>query len=121
MGINNQGVVHAEISIIPIGTRDYSIQRDEKTIPTSMSKEIAVAFDAIRKIKGIKPTLNPMGTQIESTNIQNVLKAIEVAHKAIKDKGIKRIITTVRIDERLDKVQTLEDKVKSVKEKLPNQ
>jgi uncharacterized protein (TIGR00106 family) len=84
-----------------------------------MSKEIAVAFEAISQIKDIKVMLTSMGTQIESNNIQNVLKAVEVAHQAIKEIGVKRIISTIRIDERLDKAYTLEDKVKSVKEKLP--
>ncbi len=41
-----------------------------------------------------------------------------MAHKAMKDLGIKRIISTIRIDERLDKTDTLEDRVNSVKEKL---
>lgn len=114
-------IVHAEISVIPIGSATIiSNELREKEIkPTSMSKEIAVAFEAISQIKDIKVMLTSMGTQIESNNIQNVLKAVEVAHQAIKEIGVKRIISTIRIDERLDKAYTLEDKVKSVKEKLP--
>lgn len=121
MGATDQMVVHAEISVIPIGSATIiSNELREKEIkPTSMSKEIAVAFEAISQIKDIKIMLTSMGTQIESTNIQNVLRAVEVAHQAIKETGVKRIISTVRIDERLDKAYTLEDKVKSVKEKLP--
>ena len=121
MGATDQMVVHAEISVIPIGSATIiSNELREKEIkPTSMSKEIAVAFEAISQIKGIKVMLTSMGTQIESNNIQNVLKAVEVAHQAIKEIGVKRIISTIRIDERLDKAYTLEDKVKSVKEKLP--
>ena len=121
MGATDQMIVHAEISVIPIGSATIiSNELREKEIkPTSMSKEIAVAFEAISQIKDIKVMLTSMGTQIESNNIQNVLKAVEVAHQAIKEIGVKRIISTVRIDERLDKAYTLEDKVKSVKEKLP--
>lgn len=121
MGATDQMIVHAEISVIPIGSATIiSNELREKEIkPTSMSKEIAVAFEAISQIKGIKVMLTSMGTQIESNNIQNVLKAVEVAHQAIKEIGVKRIISTIRIDERLDKAYTLEDKVKSVKEKLP--
>ena len=120
MGATDQMIVHAEISVIPIGSATIiSNELREKEIkPTSMSKEIAVAFEAISQIKGIKVMLTSMGTQIESNNIQNVLKAVEVAHQAIKEIGVKRIISTIRIDERLDKAYTLEDKVKSVKEKL---
>jgi uncharacterized protein (TIGR00106 family) len=121
MGATDQMIVHAEISVIPIGSATIiSNELREKEIkPTSMSKEIAVAFEAISQIKDIKVMLTSMGTQIESNNIQNVLKAVEAAHQAIKEIGVKRIISTVRIDERLDKAYTLEDKVKSVKEKLP--
>jgi uncharacterized protein (TIGR00106 family) len=121
MGTTDQMIVHAEISVIPIGSATIiSNELREKEIkPTSMSKEIAVAFEAISQIKDIKVMLTSMGTQIESNNIQNVLKAVEVAHQAIKEIGVKRIISTIRIDERLDKAYTLEDKVKSVKEKLP--
>jgi uncharacterized protein (TIGR00106 family) len=125
MGATDQVIVHAEISVIPIGSATIISNelREEETKPTttatSMSKEIAVAFDAISQIKDIKATLTSMGTQIESNNIQNVLKAVEAAHQAVKEIGVKRIISTIRIDERLDKAYTLEDKVKSVKEKLP--
>ena len=121
MGATDQVIVHAEISVIPIGSATIiSNELREKEIkPTSMSKEIAVAFEAISQIKDIKVVLTSMGTQIESNNIQNVLKAVEAAHQAVKEIGVKRIISTIRIDERLDKVYSLEDRVKSVKEKLP--
>jgi uncharacterized protein YqgV (UPF0045/DUF77 family) len=65
-----------------------------------MSKEIAVVFDAIRKTKAIKTTtLTSTGTQIESNNIQSILKAVEAAHKAVKQAHVKRIISTIHIDE----------------------
>jgi uncharacterized protein YqgV (UPF0045/DUF77 family) len=47
-----------------------------------------------------------------------VLQAVKAAHRAARAAGAKRVISTVRIDERLDKTQTLEDKVRSVKRKL---
>ena len=107
MSISEQ-TFHAEISVIPIGTSSG----------TSMSKEIAAAFDAIRKIKDIKSMLTPMGTQIETNNFANILTAIEAAHQSIRLAGAKRIITTVRIDERLDRSTSLEEKVDSVLQKL---
>jgi uncharacterized protein (TIGR00106 family) len=107
MSISEQ-TFHAEISVISIGTSSG----------TSMSKEIAAAFDAIRKIKDIKSMLTPMGTQIETNNFANILTAIEAAHQAIRLAGAKRIITTVRIDERLDRSTSLEEKVDSVLQKL---
>lgn len=109
-------VVHAEVSLIPIGS---SGPTTDGKVSTSMSREIAVAFDAISKVQGLKVILTPMGTQIESNNLSNIFRAVELAHQAVKDTGIKRIISTIRIDERIDASHTLEDKVESVKMKLP--
>ena len=110
-------LVHAEVSLIPIGSRIASVPDDQEE--TGMSREIAVAFDAISKVEGLKTILTPMGTQIESENLSNIFRAVELAHKAVKDTGIKRIISTIRIDERIDASHTLEDKMESVKKKLP--
>ncbi|MFL6323756.1 MAG: thiamine-binding protein [Nitrososphaeraceae archaeon] len=47
-----------------------------------------------------------------------MLTAIEAAHQAIRLTAAKRIITTVRIDERLDRFTSLEKKVDSMLQKL---
>ena len=65
----NKQTIHAEISVIPIGTTIGTISG------TSMSKEIADAFDAIRRVKDLKAMLIPMGTQIETNNFANILTA----------------------------------------------
>ena len=106
--MSNLSTVNAEISIVPIGTSD-----------TSMSKEIAAAYDAIRNIKNLKKvTLTPMSTQVESDNIDHVFQAIHAAHNSAKSAGAKRVISTIRIDERLDKPNTLDEKIQSVKTKV---
>jgi uncharacterized protein (TIGR00106 family) len=105
---SNTWTLHAEISIIPIGTSS-----------TSISKEVAAAFDAIRKTKDIKTTkLTAMGTQIEANNMRAVLNAIDAAHQAVKSSGAKRLISTIRIAERIGASKTLEDEVDSVNEKF---
>ncbi|WP_415282841.1 MTH1187 family thiamine-binding protein [Candidatus Nitrososphaera sp. FF02] len=101
-------VVHAEISVIPIS----------KSGGTSMSREVALAFDAIRRTKGVKATLTALGTQIETNDISSVLAAIKAADAAVKKAGAARIISSVRIDERLDKDQTLKGKVRAVEKRL---
>jgi uncharacterized protein (TIGR00106 family) len=112
-------LVHAEISVIPIFGSGAAVVESDPESDTGMSKQIAIAFDAIRRIKDVNAILTPMGTQIETGSFENILKAIEVAHQSLRTtSGIKRIVSTIRIDERLDKSATLEDKVKSVKEKL---
>ena len=59
-----------------------------------------------------------MGTQIETRNLERILKIIEISHKTLREIGVKRIISSIRIDERLDKSQTLNNKITSVKQKL---
>jgi uncharacterized protein (TIGR00106 family) len=93
---------------VPIGTGS-----------TGISKEVAAAFDAIRKTKDIKTTkLTAMGTQVEANDMRAILNAIEAAHQAVKLTGAKRIISSIKIAERLDASKTLEDAVGSVTEKL---
>jgi uncharacterized protein (TIGR00106 family) len=105
--MNNVSTVNAEISIVPIGTSD-----------TSMSKEIAAAYHAIRNLTNLKKvTLTPMSTQIESDKLDDIFQAILAAHNSAKSVGVKRIISTIRIDERLDKPNVLDDKVQSVETK----
>ena len=107
----NNRTLHAEISIVPVGTSR-----------TSISKEVAAAFDAIRKTKNIKATvLTAMGTQIDASNMKSILNAIEAAHRAVKSTGAKRIISTIRIAERLDASRTLQREVESVTKKLSSQ
>jgi uncharacterized protein (TIGR00106 family) len=95
----------AEISIIPITTSGN----------TSMSKEISLVYNAINQIQGLKTILTAMGTQIESTELDNILKAIKISHTTLRNVGIERIISSIRIDERPDKSNTLDGKINSVK------
>lgn len=112
MTVENHKVV-AEISIVPLGKR-YS--GDE--LPTSIRNELAIAINAIKRVKGIKVMVTGMSTQMEANSIQDILKAVEYAHQSLKDKGVSRIISSIRIDERLDKSESLEERVNSVQEKL---
>ena len=59
-----------------------------------------------------------MGTQMEADNIRAILSAIEAAHQAVKSTGAKRIVSAIRIAERLDVSRTLEDDIESVNKKL---
>jgi uncharacterized protein (TIGR00106 family) len=105
---SNKKTLHAEISIIPVGTGS-----------TSISNEVAAAFDAIRTTKDIKSTkLTAMGTQIEANNMRAILNAIEAAHQAVKSRGARRIISNIRIAERLDASKSLEDEVQAVTSKV---
>lgn len=71
-------MITAEISLVPVGSRSG----------TSMSKEIALAFDAISGIKDLRATLTPLGTQIQSNSMVDILNAINIAHEAVKSSRI---------------------------------
>lgn len=103
--------VHAEISVIPVSRKGG----------TSMSREVAAAFDAIRRTRGVRATLTALGTQIEARDVDSALRAVKAAHAAVRKAGAARIISSIRIDERLDRVQTLEDKVRSVEKELSSE
>jgi len=98
----------AEISIIPITTKG----------DTSMSKEIALVYKAINQIQDLKTILTAMGTQIESNKLDNILEAIKISHTTLRNIGIERIISSIRIDERSDNTNTLDGKINSVKLKI---
>jgi uncharacterized protein (TIGR00106 family) len=98
----------AEISIIPITTKG----------DTSMSKEITLVYKAINQIQDLKTILTAMGTQIESNKLDNILEAIKISHTTLRNIGIERIISSIRIDERSDNTNTLDGKINSVKFKI---
>ena len=98
----------SEISIIPITTKG----------DTGMSKEIALVYKAINQIQDLKTILTAMGTQIESNKLDNILEAIKISHTTLRNIGIERIISSIRIDERSDNTNTLDGKINSVKFKI---
>ena len=51
----------------------------------------------------------------EARNIDEVLNIVGAAHEAISKADVKRVVTTVRIDDRRDKEGSVKEKVKSLK------
>lgn len=93
-----------EISFIPIG------------VGTSLSRYIAKVVKSIEK-SGLKYQLTPMGTIVQG-DWEDISKLVDDSHKIILDMGIERIITNIKIDYRLDKKSSMEDKINSVKRKM---
>lgn len=100
-------MIHAEISIYPIGTES-----------TSISFYVARAVDALRGIKSVKYSITPMGTAIESEGMGHVLEAVREMTETVHRLGVRRVEVVLKIDSRSDKDQSLEDKVESVKKHL---
>jgi uncharacterized protein YqgV (UPF0045/DUF77 family) len=55
-----------------------------------------------------------MATILEADDVQTVMKAVEVSHSALRSMDVRRISSTLRIDERLDKPRNMKDKTDSV-------
>jgi uncharacterized protein (TIGR00106 family) len=96
--------VMAEFSIAPLGQKG-----------TSISRYVALALMAIEGVEGLRYELTPMGTILEAENLETILKAVKIAHEALIAKGVLRIESTLRIDDRRDKSRKMIDKVNAVK------
>jgi uncharacterized protein (TIGR00106 family) len=94
----------ADVCIIPIG------------IGTSVSREVTVC-ERILAEAGLKTRLHAYGTNVEG-DWDQVCGAIKRCHEVLHEMGTPRISTNIRIGTRTDKPQTMEDKIRSVEEKL---
>ncbi|MGA2147131.1 MAG: MTH1187 family thiamine-binding protein [Bryobacteraceae bacterium] len=96
--------VIADLCIIPMG------------VGVSVSKEVAVC-ERILADAGLKTKLHAYGTNIEG-EWDTVFQAVKRCHEALHASGVPRISTNMRFGTRTDRVQKMEDKVRSVEEKL---
>lgn len=100
--------VVAEVSIIPIGTRD-----------TGLSRYIASCIEVLEGSKDLTYRLTPMGTIIESS-LDKLLEVVHKMHEVPFSKGASRVVTHLKIDDRRDKPATMTDKVESVRKLRPS-
>ena len=98
-----------EISVVPLGLDN-----------PSLSQYVANAIKILEKEKDINYQLTAMGTIIEGNSVEKLLKICKNMHDSAFGSTIKRVLTTIKIDERRDKDTTINNKIKSVKEKLKN-
>jgi len=96
-------VVIAEFSIHPIGTG------------TSVGRYVKAAVRSMSGIPGLTFDVAPMSSVLEAENIGTILEAVEVSHRALRSMGAKRISSSLRIDERLDKRRMMSDKTRGLK------
>lgn len=94
----------AEFSIIPIG------------VGVSLSKYI-VECEHILKSKGLTIQLHAEGTNIEG-ELNDVLDAIKSCIDVVHKLGAPRLVTNVKISSRVDKMESMEDKIKSVENQI---
>jgi len=97
-----EGHVVAEISVVPIGPGE-----------AGLSQYVAACLEVLKDRKDLSFQLTSMGTVIEGP-IGTVLEAARRMHEVPFGKGVLRVVTTLKIDERRDKVLTISGKVESV-------
>lgn len=96
--------VLVDLCIVPIG------------VGVSLSTYIA-ACEKVLVEAGLRTSLHSYGTNIEG-EWDAVFQAVKRCHEVVHQMGAPRITTTIKLGTRTDREQTMEEKVKSVQEKL---
>lgn len=93
-----------DLCVVPLG------------VGLSVSKYVAACHEIITGA-GLKSKLHAYGTNIEG-DWNTVFKAVKSCHEKVHEMGAPRITTTIKLGTRTDRKQVMEDKIKSVQEKL---
>jgi uncharacterized protein (TIGR00106 family) len=96
--------VIVDLCVVPLG------------VGVSLSPYVA-ACEKVLTEAGLTFQLHANGTDIEG-EWDAVFAAIKRCHQVVHEMGAPRIATTLRVGTRIDRVQTMEDKIKSVQSKL---
>jgi len=96
--------VLADISIVPLG------------VGVSLSKYVA-ACERVLRDAGLEPKVHAFGTNVEG-DWDAVVGAVRRCHEAVHALGAPRVSTTMKLSTRVDREQTLNDKVRSVEKQL---
>jgi uncharacterized protein (TIGR00106 family) len=93
-----------DLCVVPIG------------VGVSVS-EYVVACHQVLKKAGLKTQLHAYGTNIEG-EWDEVMIAVKACHEKVHEMGAPRITTTIKMGTRVDRSQTMEQKVSSVLTKI---
>ena len=96
----------ADLTVIALGRAD-----------TSASAYIAEIQRRLAAQDRVRYRLHAMGTSLEGTT-DDVLAVVRELHEVPFGMGIERVYTVLKLDDRRDKPQSLEDKVTSVEKLL---
>jgi uncharacterized protein (TIGR00106 family) len=94
----------ADLTVIPIG------------VGISLSKYVA-ACEKVLTDAGLETNLHAYGTNIEG-EWDDVFAAIKRCHEVLHEMDAPRVSTVIKVGTRTDRPQSMDDKVKSVREKL---
>lgn len=96
--------VMIDLCVVPMG------------VGVSVSEYVAECHRIIQK-SGLKSALHAYGTNIEGP-WDAVFAVVKECHERVHEMGAPRITTTIKAGTRVDRVQTMADKVESVRTKL---
>ncbi|MFB3855140.1 MAG: MTH1187 family thiamine-binding protein [Vicinamibacterales bacterium] len=96
--------VLVDVSVVPIG------------VGTSLSEYVA-ACQRVFYEAGLKASLHAYGTNVEG-EWDVVFAAVKRCHEVVHAMGAPRVSTTMRVGTRTDRAQSLDDKIRSVRQKL---
>lgn len=85
-------MVKMEISVIPVGTSEVS-----------MNKWVGASEEALRGAQDVRSQVTPMGTILEGDSAERLFSLAKQMHQKAFSSGIKRVFTTIAIDQRVDK------------------
>jgi uncharacterized protein (TIGR00106 family) len=94
-----------EISVVPVGTGSPSV-----------TPFVAECIKVIEQ-HGLQYEVSSMGTAVEG-ELEALLNVAAQMHRAPFSKGVQRVVTTIKIDERRDKDLNITEKKQAVLKKL---
>lgn len=94
-----------EISVVPLGVQSVSL-----------SAFVAEALKVLQK-SGLSYELTGMGTII-SGDLDAIWRVLREMHESCFAQGVTRVLTTIRVDDRRDRVSSSRQKVESVMKRL---
>jgi uncharacterized protein (TIGR00106 family) len=96
--------VMIDICIVPLG------------VGVSVSDYVA-ACQKVLQAAGLKHEMHAYGTNVEG-DWDDVMAAVKRCHEVVHEMGAPRITTSMRVGTRIDRAQSMNDKVQSVIKKL---
>ena len=88
------------------------------TKTTSVSFYIAKAIESIKNMDNLTYEINSMGTILESDDMDVINKASKNMIEIVHHLGINRVELIIKIDSRIDKQVTMQEKLKSIKDQM---
>jgi uncharacterized protein (TIGR00106 family) len=93
-----------DLSVIPLG------------VGLSLSTYVAACERVLREA-GLEPQLHANGTNVEG-DWDEIMAALKRCHEVLHEMGVPRIASNLRLGTRIDRATSMDDKVRSVEEKI---